>query len=105
MDLERSDLTMRIPEHCSQNNEITEGFGKIELLKASIFSTIGLVIGILLSILWTKEPTTVVFSVVLGSACGYIFTKKDRYSRQSIIDILFDFYKFSKSQKYYEFRR
>ena len=28
---------MKIPEHCSSKGEIVEGFGKVELLRTSIF--------------------------------------------------------------------
>lgn len=103
--MEINNEEMKIPEHCTQQGEIVEGFGKSELLRASIFSLIGLVIGIILMTAWTKQGTTIVLSTVIASACGYIFCKKDRYSRQSIINILIDFKSFKESQKYYEYRR
>ena len=31
---------MKIPEHCSSKGEIVEGFGKVELLRTSIFSIV-----------------------------------------------------------------
>lgn len=96
---------MKIPEHCSQTNEIVEGFGKIELFRSAIFMIIGLIIGIFLMAIWTKELPTVVLSTVIGGGFGYVFCKKDRYSRQSVIDILLDFRRFKNSQKYYEYRR
>lgn len=95
---------MKIPEHCSQGYEIVEGFGKNELIKASMFAIVGGVIGIL-TMIFTKQITTVVLSIVIGGTGGYIFCKKDRYSRQSIVDMISDYRNFKKSQKYYEYRR
>jgi positive regulator of sigma E activity len=96
---------MMIPEHCSQRGEIVEGFGKDELLQASVFSLIGLIVGIVIMIFWSKEISTIILSIVIGSAGGYIICQKDRYSRQSVLDIVRDYIKFGKSQKYYEYRR
>lgn len=95
---------MKIPEHCSNKGEIVEGFGKIELLRTSIFSIVGIVIGLIIFI-FTKNLTTIMLSLVGGSFCGYLFCKKDRYSRTSIVDSLIDMRNFSKSQKRYEYRR
>lgn len=95
---------MKIPEHCSHKGEIVEGFGKVELLRTSIFSVIGIVVGLIISI-FTKNIVSVMLSLVAGSFCGYLFCKKDRYSRTSIVDSLIDMRNFSKSQKKYEYRR
>jgi hypothetical protein len=95
---------MKIPEHCSNKGEIVEGFGKIELLRTSIFSIVGIVIGLIIFI-FTKNLVSIMLSLVGGSFCGYLFCKKDRYSRTSIVDSLIDMRNFSKSQKRYEYRR
>lgn len=95
---------MKIPEHCSSKGEIVEGFGKVELLRTSIFSIVGVVIGLIISI-FTKNLISIMLSLVAGSFCGYLFCKKDRYSRTSIVDSLIDMRNFSKSQKRYKYRR
>lgn len=95
---------MMIPEHCSKESEISEGFGMKELLRSGVFVLIGLVIGIGIYIV-NGAIVSLVFSTVCGGACGYVFCKKDRYSRVSVIDSLIDFRNFLKSQKIYEYRR
>lgn len=104
MENSNKDEGMKIPEHCSSGGEIVEGFGKIELLRTGLFAIAGLFIGIIIT-MWKKDSTVIVLTTVIGAACGYVFCKKDRYTRQSIIDILIDFRKFQKSQKYYEYKR
>lgn len=95
---------MKIPEHCSIKGEIVEGFGKVELIRTSIFSLIGIVVGLIIFI-FTKNIMSIMLSLVVGSFTGYLFCKKDRYSRTSIVDSLIDMMNFNKSQKKYEYRR
>lgn len=99
-----NDDDMKIPEHCSQRGEIVEGFGKIELLRTIGFMVVGLIIGLIV-LIFTKNLITVVLITVGASFCGYIFCKKDRYSRISVVDSLIDMRNFGKSQKKYEYRR
>ena len=101
---ERNRDRMMIPENCCVNGEISEGFGVKELLRSAIFLLVGGVIGFII-FLFNNQLVTIVFSAVCGGACGYIFCKKDRYSRVSIVDALIDLRKFIKSQKVYEYRR
>ncbi|MFQ9249249.1 MAG: hypothetical protein ACLR3R_18530 [Clostridium paraputrificum] len=75
-----------------------------ELLRNLIFLAIGIVIGIVVFI-FNKEFISIILSGVASAVCGYVFCIKDRYSRMSLLDSLIDMYKFSKSQKLYEYRR
>lgn len=95
---------MMIPEHCTKEGEFVEGYGKKEFLRNLIFLAIGVVIGIIVFI-FNKEFISIVLCGVASAVCGYVFCIKDRYSRMSLIDSLIDMYKFSKSQKLYEYRR
>lgn len=106
MNLLENKEELKIPEHCTSKGEISEGFGKEELIKASIGSLTGVLTGLLISVVTKKNmlPITM-FCLVSFSFGGYIFCKKDRYSRTSIVDTLLDMHKFSKSQKQYYYRR
>lgn len=97
---------LKIPEHCTSKWEITEGFGKEELLKASIGSIIGVIVGVIFSLITKKNmlPTTMV-GLVAFSFGGYVFCKKNRYNRTSLVDDLINMRKFYKSQKQYYYRR
>lgn len=96
---------MQIPEHCSQGWEISEGFGKSEVIKALIFLLSGIVIGFIIMILFTHKGTTVVLIGGVGAIAGYVFCVKERYSRQSLLENIIDLINYNKSQKYYEWRR
>lgn len=94
---------MFIPEHCcTDGNEITEGYGKKELLKSIPFILFGFGIGLVISII-RQSIIFPVLGLVIGASGGYIFCKKDRISRESVLDALVSLYQFIKSQKYYEF--
>ncbi len=96
---------MQIPAHCSKGGEIAEGFGKKEFALASIFALVGLLIGSILFFLKTKEVLSIVLGLSIGACAGYVFCKKDRYTRSSLLEDLMNMMNFYKSQKYYEFRR
>lgn len=99
------DEELKIPEHCTSKGEIAEGFGKEELAKASIGSLIGVIVGGIIALITKNYMVNVMVGLVAFSFGGYIFCKKDRYSRTSIVDTLVDMRKFYKSQKQYYYRR
>lgn len=94
---------MQIPVHCSKK-EFVEGFGKVEFFRAFIFFIIGSIVGVVI-FLFKKDITSIILSMVVGGFAGYLFCKKDRYSRTSILDSFIDLLNFNKSQKFYEYKK
>lgn len=95
--------TLYIPVNIRRRKEYVDGFGKEELVKVLIWFVIGIVVGLILFFIKNKEMVYVVFSAIFFPGLAFALTRKDKTNR-SQIDRLVDLYKFSVSNKRYDYK-
>lgn len=91
-----------IPLGLKERNELWDGFGKEEAVKALIFNTLTGAINILLYITMKNLIFTIVF--ILVSAGGSIMMLTKDTTNLSVVDQIKNMIKYAKSQKYYPYK-
>ena len=99
--MEDSNL-LYIPLGLKERNELWDGFGKEEAIKALIFNVFTGVINILIYI----STKNVIFSIVfvLVSVGGSIMMLTKDTTNLSVVDQIRNMLRFAKSQKYYQYK-
>lgn len=93
--------TLYIPLGLKDKNELWNGFGKDEAIKALIFVAIASIIDILLYFLKQSVVLAVVFILVAIGGSLMMLTKDT--TNISVVDQIGYMIRFSKSQKYYPY--
>lgn len=91
-----------IPLGLKERNELWDGFGKEEAIKALIFNAFTGVINILIYITMKNLIFTIVF--ILVSAGGSIMMLTKDTTNLSVVDQIKNMIKYAKSQKYYPYK-
>ena len=100
--MEEEKNTLYIPMGVKTENELFPGFGKRQLLQATLSSAGFLLVGLFL---WavTKNVTMAVILILAGIIGSVMMTTKDQ-SNLSVVDQVMNMIRFAKSQKYYPYR-
>lgn len=91
-----------IPLGLKENNELWDGFGKSEAIKALTFNAITGVIDVLIYITRKNLIFSVVF--ILVSVGGSIMMLTKDTTNLSVVDQIKNMLRFAKSQKYYPYK-
>lgn len=103
---ENENEDLQIPDHCDgEGGEIFEGFGWKELYQSIPIIVACIFIGAIFQYFVVHNVIAIVTGIILGAFLGYSLTKKDRYSRESVLDLLKRFKKYVFSQKKYKYRK
>jgi len=91
-----------IPLGLKERNELWDGFGKEEAVKALIFNAFAGALNILMYITMKNLIFTIVFIMV--SAGGSIMMLTKDTTNLSVVDQIKNMIKYAKSQKYYPYK-
>lgn len=91
-----------IPLGLKERNELWDGFGKEEAIRAIIFIAIAGVIDVLIYILKENIIFAVVFILIAIGSSLMMLTKDT--TNLSVVDQIVNMIKFSKSQKFYPYK-
>lgn len=95
-------IKLYIPLGVQAKTELFPGFGKREMLHASVGGAITAVVTVLVWLISQTVPTTVV-TALIGIAASIMVSVRD-HSNLSVIDQVRNMVIFAQSQKYYRYR-